>query len=161
GFGYFLILNAIQNGMVSSTQGHADLKKLYDMREDQMPWDATNNQPDFTYTYVARLIGGCPGFQSQRQSQTGLAYAFTQESLAELLCAQGAAQHTAPTDGDTSLGNILNHQMQLTLGRDATAQDKADYTAAATACTGSECSPAGLENSVCVGILGSAEMVFY
>lgn len=160
-FPFFLILQAQQQGYVSAQQATLDLKKLWTLEENRMPWNDTQGTPDFTYQYVARLIGGCPGFQDKRQPQTGLNYAFTQESLAELICDAGVAQNLVPPNGSTALGDILTHQMELTYGRDPTDQDKADYAAAAASCSGADCTPAGEENSVCVGLLGGAEMIFY
>jgi hypothetical protein len=163
GFAYFLIMNAsmVTPPLITSAQAYADVKKLYTMRGDQEAFDDANNYPDFTYLYVARLIGGCPGFQSQRQGQTGLSFAFTQESISELLCDNNTAQNLKPTVSGPTLDDILVHQMRLTYGRDPSAQDKADFATAKATCTGADCTESGMENAVCVGLLGSAEMVFY
>ncbi len=162
GFSYFLILQAIQNGMVSNAQGYTDIRTLYDLREDQMPWDETQKLPDFTYTSVARILGGCPGFQSQRQPAAGLSYAFTQEAIAELICTPGTAQHLAPPGvASPTLDQVLTHQMRITFGRDPLDSEKAAFATAKNGCSGADCTGAGLQNAVCVGLLGSAEMVFY
>ena len=160
GFPYFLIAQAGQQGVIPASQVPVDQKKLWTLEKSKLPWSDQQNAPDFTYTGVARLIGGCPGYQSQRQPQTGLSYAFTQESLAEVLCDNGVAQHLAPPSG-TDLKSILSHQMELVYGRDPTAQDLADYQTAVAGCSGADCTTSGIENSVCVGLLGGAEMVFY
>lgn len=161
GFPYFLIQDAIDNGMVSDAQGTADVRRLWELQENRMPWDEEQGQPDFTYQFVARLIGGCPGFQNDRQEQTGLSYAFTQETLAELLCNVEIPGNQLTPPGTVNVENTLAHQMRIAYGRSPLAAETADYVAAQATCAGAECSENGTKNSVCVGLLGGAEMIFY
>ncbi len=159
GFPYFLILQQLQNGAVTQAQATADMRKIYDMQQNRQPWDDEQGMPDFLYQSIARLIGGCPGFGSMRQEQTGLSYAFTQESLAELLCQPGVAQNVGT---DTAIADIVQFQTRIAYGRDATAEEIADYTTAAASCAdATECSPTGMRNAVCVGLTGGAPMIFY
>lgn len=161
GFPFFLILDAIGNGMVTDAEGTADIRRLWEMQENRTPWDEEQGQPDFTYQFVARLIGGCPGFQNDRQEQTGLSYAFTQETLAELLCNVDIPGNDLTPPGTVNVENTLAHQMRIAYGRSPTAAETADYVAAQATCAGAECSENGTKNSVCVGLLGGAEMIFY
>ncbi len=162
GFSYFFLFEAYDDGTIDLEQYQADVRRLWEMQESRLPWRETEDgaYPNYDYVYVARLIGGCPGYQNQRQEQTGLAFAFTQESLAELLCDEYVAQNLAPS-GEQTVAKILTHQMKQVFGRGPSAEEIADYEAAAEACEGQECTEAGLRNSICVGLLGSAEMIFY
>ena len=158
GFPYFLILDAANQGTITQQQALEDVRTLYEMMEDRRPFNEQEGIPDFTYGFIARLIGGCPGFTNTRQPQTGLSYAFTQESLSELLCQPGVA---AGLGEDTEVEDILRTQMRLTLGRNPTAEETDEFVAASETCVGTECAPAALRNSVCVGLLGSMPMIFY
>lgn len=164
GFPYFLLMEGAGENGIPQAQLGEDVARLYEMMEDRRAWDETGADgyypfpvPDFTYDYVAGLIGGCPGFDGEREAQTGLSYAFTQETLAELLC---AADPLALGD-DTEVADILRFQMRQTLGRNPTNTEIADFEAAADTCAGAECSPEGMRNQVCVGLLGSMPMIFY
>lgn len=166
GFPYFMLLEALDDPEypeLTEAQVGADLRLLYEMMEDRRGWDETGGDfypfgiPDFTYDYVANLIGGCPGFDGERQAQTGLSYAFTQETLAELLC-----QYAPEGQGtDTEVADILDFQMGLTFGRSPTSEEIADFETAAATCVGAECTPEGKRNQVCVGLLGAMPMIFY
>lgn len=166
GFPYFVMLDALNDPdfpELTEAQIGADVQLLYEMMEDRRGWDETGGDfypfgiPDFTYDYVANLIGGCPGFDGERQAQTGLSYAFTQETLAELLC-----QYAPEGQGtDTEVADILEFQMGLTFGRNPTSAEIADFETAAATCVGEECTPAGMRNQVCVGLLGAMPMIFY
>lgn len=158
GFPYFLLVQAYDEGLIGANQLYTDLEKLHGMMGDRRLWDAESGYPDFVYDYLGRLIGGCPGFASRRQPQTGLSYAFTQETLAELLCSPGIA---AGLGADSEIADILRTQMRITLGRNPTSEETAAFEAAAAGCSGAECAPINLRNSVCVGLLGSAPMIFY
>lgn len=163
GFPYFLILQALQDGMVTEAQAAADTRKIYDLQENRMRWDEEGNQvgfpfPDFTYQSVAGLLGGCPAFGSMRQEQTGLSYAFTQESLAELLCQDGVAQNLGT---GSTIDAIVSHQAQIVFGAEASADDLSDFSTAAASCAGAECTPAGMRNAVCVGLIGGSRLIFY
>lgn len=162
GFPYFILLQGLDMGIPAAQVGE-DVERLYGMMEDRRAWDETGGDfypfgiPDFTYDYVAGLIGGCPGFDGERQAQTGLSYAFTQETLAELLCSAAPEALGA----DTEVEDILDYQMRRTFGRSPTNAEIADFEAAAETCAGNECTPAGMRNQVCVGLLGSMPMIFY
>src|SRR5579859_5261483 len=146
GFPYFQIIQAQAQGKISASQELTDLKKLWTMEASRLPWDNAKQMPDFTYTFVARLIGGCPGYQSTRQPQTGLSFAFTQESLGELLCDASVAKGLVPQTGDpTQLKNILDWQMRQVYGRSPTAVESSDYSFAAASCSGADCTPSGLQ----------------
>lgn len=163
GFPYFILLDGLNNGVPVAQVGE-DMERLYLMMEDRRAWDETGGGgyypfaiPDFAYDSVAGLLGGCPGFGTERGAQTGLSYAFTQETIAELLC---SANPPALGDG-TEVADILDYQMRLTFGRAPTDEEIADFEAAAETCSGADCTPAGMRNSVCVGLLGSMPMIFY
>lgn len=117
--------------------------------------------PDFQYLSVARLLGGCPGFQAGRGAPIGMSYAYTQESFAELLCQpEVALGAVAPT---RTLPGIVAHQMERLFSKSPTEEDVADFEAALTECQqGPACTSfEGMTNSVCVALLGSAQMLFY
>lgn len=163
GFPYFLLIEgAGENGVLDAQLGE-DIALLYEMMEDRRAWDETGGGfypfgiPDFGYDYFAGLLGGCPGFDGEREAQTGLSYAFTQETVAEALC----TYNPAGLGEDTEVADILDFQMRRTFGRSPTDDEVADFETAAATCAGAECTPAGMRNQVCVGLLGSMPMIFY
>ena len=157
-FPYFVLEEEGTLEGMSAAEIAEDHRRLWEMQESRVPWNDFDSFPDYTYTYVARLIGGCPGFQARRQPQTGLSYAFTQESVAEYLCNTDVA--TGLGD-DGAVDDLLDHQMRLAFGRSPDAEETAIFVAEAENCVGAECTAGALRNSVCVGLLGAAEMIFY
>lgn len=163
--GYFQIQQAYEGGQITATQAGDDIAKLAGLQEIRMPLTDYDGQiiypvPDTQFIGLARLIGGCPGFQSNRfDGRAGLSYSFSQESLAEAVC----AYPTNLMQNDTSAAGILTEATRLFLGRDPAAEEIADIEAAYATCDpGSEdCSVNGLANSVCVAVLGSNESILY
>lgn len=162
GFPYFLIYDALGQGTITLEQAEEDFQRLNDMREDRMPLWMNEGylQPDYRYTFLVRLIGGAPGFDSERQEATGLAFAFQQESLAELVCLPEIAAGAIP-EGDLDVGGVMRHQMRALFAREPTAEEVEAFEVAAEACEGASCTPLGRVNAICVALLGSAEMLFY
>jgi len=163
GFGYFLIQQAVQQGNLPQDQLEAELLRLHRMQDSILTLRVDEMSgmtiPDFRYVQVVRLIGGAPGFQAVRTGPDGVAYAYTQESLAELLCQAGVAQNASP-GGDPSTANILTHQMNRLFARDATSEEITMFRDARDTCT-DDCSVQAAVNASCVALLGSAEMLFY
>lgn len=157
-FPYFVLQQEAANYGIPQDQLEDDYRRLWELQESRIPWNDAENFPDGVYNYLARLIGGCPGFASRRQPQTGLSYAFTQESLAEALCSPDVG--TGLGDGG-AVADILDDQMRIAFGRSPDADEVAIFEAESANCVGSECTASALRNATCVGLLGSAEMIFY
>lgn len=157
-FPYFLLMQGATDNGVPVEELNDDLHRLWELQESRIPWDEVSNFPDFTFTYLARLIGGCPGFAARRQPQTGLSYAFTQESLAEALCSTDVA--TGLGD-DGAIADILDHQMRIAFGRSPVEEEREVFETESENCVGDDCSASALRNATCVGLLGAAEMIFY
>ena len=153
-YGYFLILDAVDMGMVDAQTAAADTQRLYEMQQYDGAFDAENGIPGLPFIEFAQVLGGCPGLESPRREATGLAYAFSQEALAEEMCSELEGEEATVTEA-------LQSNMPLLWGRSPRAEEIADYEAAAAACDGAECEPAGLRRGVCVGLLGGTEMNFY
>jgi hypothetical protein len=141
-----------------------DMQTLYMMQGNRIYFGPYQgglgiSEPSYTYTYLARLIGGCPGFGVARQEASGLAFGFGQETIAELACAPNAALNIAPS---SDLGQTLTHQMQTVFGRDPTPTEIDAFVQGSAGCSGmDECSDQGKARSICTALLGSAEMLFY
>lgn len=163
GFGYSLIAQALMNDPRWSPSAiAAEFQKLHALSGSRLPLvyapDYEGLIPSFQYYGVARLIGGCPGFGTTRTEPVGTAFAFTQESLAELLCQEGVVDEGRPLIPETAF--TLHHQMSLVFGREAREEEVAAFLAAHDMCT-DDCDHESTIRSVCVGLLGSAEMLFY
>jgi hypothetical protein len=165
GFGYSAIQQILANDPnVDPSTIAAEFVKLHELSGSRLPLvyapDYQGLIPSFQYYGVARIIGGCPGFNSGRVDPVGTSFAYTQESLAELLCQEGVVDEGRPFIPGTTA--TLHHQMSLLFGREARAEEIAGFHAAHDACVpGEDCDSATTISSVCVALLGSAEMLFY
>ncbi len=165
GFAYILMYQAAQTGTITMGKLEEDVAALWVMQENRqrltLNADLGINFPDFAYSSIARLMGGCPGFQDQRQSPEGIAYAYGQESVAELLCTYYDLRARPITAPPLTVARLLTHQMGLVYGREPLPEEIAEFEAAYMGCAGTECSEAQLVKSTCSALLGSAEALFY
>lgn len=164
-FSFFQMIQAVQTGTITTAQFNADAVRLHDLMGLRMPirHDDTLNLdvPDFRYLQVARLIGGCPGFQARRTGPTGIAFAFTQEALAEILCAPTIAFRASPPGADQSVAALVRHQIPLLFGRAADPEEATILSEHQQRCSGADCQPGADPASVCTALAGSAEGLFY
>jgi hypothetical protein len=165
-FAYFLMYQAQMEGQITLQQLADDMRRLHTMQDSRIYFGPNQGQlpidePSTTYTYVARLIGGCPGFQAPRQEASGLVFGFSQETLAEYACATGVAQNVEPPSGERSLQSVLAHQMRTVFGREPRVDELRAFIEGFNRCTGDDCTRAGQTRSICTALLGSAEMLFY
>ncbi len=153
GFPYFLLLNALGYTPAYS----AAVTQLHALRDDRVPLVTLTGVStlDLRFLNDARLLGGCPGFQAVRQRADGVSYALLQEGLATRFCDSAT---TARPAGAITARSVVQHQIPLLLGRDATDDDVAAIEAA-SAC-GAGCDDDELVNKTCISILGSAEFLF-
>lgn len=163
GFVYFQMVQATQTGTISMAQLEVDVERVWRLQESRQPLELNSDLgimfPAFTFSTLARLMGGCPGFQDQRQSPEGIAYAYGQESVAELMCvAYGLRSRPA---GPITVASVLTHQMSNLFGRLPDAEELAIFESASLGCAGAECSEDQLVSATCAALLGSAEALFY
>lgn len=164
-YAYFLLFDYARTASISADRLNEDIRRLHELQESEVPlyYDPMTGieYPNLGYLQVARLIGGCPGFQAQRSSAEGIAYAFSQEALAELLCQTEVALGARPPGADPTLESIVVHQMRRLFGRSPEPEELAAFTEAERRCSPDECTTDGRVRSVCVALLGSAEGLFY
>jgi hypothetical protein len=151
---------------ITTAQLGRDMRTLYMMQGSRVRFGPGQSglgidEPSFSYQYTARLIGGCPGFQSPRQDASGLVFGYSQETIAEYACAPGAAINLLPQGNDYSVESLLTHQMNVIFGRDPTPDEIAVFSNASMQCTQDTCNAGEIARSICTGLLGSAEMLFY
>lgn len=165
GFAYILMYQAAQTGTITMGKLEEDVAALWVMQENRqrlvLNQEIGINFPDTGYTSIARLMGGCPGFQAQRQSPEGIAYAYGQESVAELLCTYYDLRARPIAAPPLTVARLLTHQMGLLFGREPLPEEVAEFEAAYMGCAGNACSEAQLVKSMCSALLGSAEALFY
>lgn len=164
GGAYFGLFQAAQTGTITPARLESELARVHAMLGDRRRFRLDDNSglmiPDFQYEGIARQIGGCPGFATTREPPDGMAFAFTQESLAEQICFPTVATEATPPS-DPTLENILSHQMRLLFAREPAPEEIDAFASARATCTGDDCTVQAAVNSVCVGLLGSAEFLFY
>jgi hypothetical protein len=161
-FPYFLLYQYAQTASASVDYVNAEVQRLHQMQELRVPLYADPMSgymyPDLRFTQLARLIGGCPGFQAQRTGPSGIAYSFTQESIAELLCQPGVGFGATPP-GTPTIENVVIHQTRRLFGRSPEPEEMEAFIAAHGRATGEDAN--SIVSSVCVALLGSAEGLFY
>jgi hypothetical protein len=149
----FVLYDAFEMGLIGEQQLQADTARLHGLMEDRRPLG--DEGVDDTYAYFAEMIGGCTVAANRRIAADGLAFAYAQEALAGVLCDEGFA-------GEASdVASALEGQMPALLGRDPSAEDSAEFDAAARACSADDCGPERAGALVCSALSGSAEMLFY
>lgn len=164
-FAFFLLYDAVEMGELPAEELESALRRLHAMMDHRVPLEINDDgdlTPRFLYQYLANQIGGCPNGERARQEVGALAFAFAQEALAELICLPDWADGLMPGDtDDASLEEVLDHQMPLLFGRGPTPDDLAAFQEAIIPCQFGTCSGPGMAQSVCVALLGSAQMLFY
>jgi len=151
-----------ETGTLTPSQLETELRRIHELLEHRVPIlpddDYNIEIPARAYTFLVRLIGGCPGVVSKRQDSLGIAFAFTQDYLAELLCT--ISQNLRPND-TSDFEESVHHQTQILYGRDASSEEVMIFQDAFATCIGQDCTADGAARSVCVALLTSAEMLFY
>ncbi len=132
---------------------------------------------DFSYSDLARNLGGCPeNLVSGRFKVLSILTTATALNFVSQICnvtrdesVQGAplevllpAEVSAGRAVDGALaGQIAAHQYQLFFGRAPTPVEAAEATAAGTQCAQSSCSAEEFARPACFALLSSAELLFY
>jgi hypothetical protein len=159
---YTAAIDEFQDGNMDLMQLETELKRVYELIEHRVPLKLDDDlqimMPDRSFTFFARLLGGCPGRFSRRQAPLGTAFAFTQDYMAELLC--NFAQNRSPSTVN-EISDVLAHQMKLLYGRSAVPEEQMLFDQAHSNCFGLECTAEGASKSVCIALTTSAEMLFY
>lgn len=167
GFGYTQIAQVLMDPNrpfpPTNEQIAEEFRKLHELSESRLPLSYSEfygaEIPDFQYLGFARLLGGCPGFGTDRVAPIGTAFAFTQESAAELLCQPGVVT-SIPESGGTP--EVVSLHVERLFGRAATDAEIAAFETARSTCEPLvDCSDQALVSASCVALLGSAEMLFY
>lgn len=117
---------------------------------------------DYGFTFVARNLGGCPGFSQPRTRPAGVAFASVQDAMGEALCIPELLDRALPL-GSPSVDDVTDGVFQALLQRDATDEERADVRAGsgcdAIADEG-DCEKSNLASRLCVGVAGTSEMLF-
>jgi hypothetical protein len=129
----YLLYDAFEVGLIDEDRLYQDLEKLHRLQGDRRPFGEEG--PDETYQSFADSMGGCPLLGKQRYEASALAFGYAQEALSHLLCEGVEAS--------------LDRQMQVLFGRDPTDQERSDFSDASNG------------REICIGLSGSAEMLFY
>ncbi len=120
---------------------------------------------DYGFTFVARQLGGCPGFAQPRTRPAGVAYASVQDAMGETLCIPDLLDRAIPA-GRPNVDDVVNGVFQALLQRNASAEEVADVKEGSgcdvlTAGTGDgDCDARALASRLCVGVAGTSEMLF-
>jgi hypothetical protein len=162
GFQFFLLLDAYQQGLISLAEHNASVELLHELREDRnrlLEFEGVLYY-DYQFITLARMLGGCPGFQASRQRPVGVSYALLQEGIAQAFCAPEVANLAVP-GGDATPRRVMEHLVPRLLSRPAT-DDDVRALELATGCPGaaSGCTRAELVSQACTALLGSAEYLF-
>lgn len=128
------------------------------------------------YRDLARTLGGCPENQvGGRFKAVSILTTATQEGFVKKVCNPGLASGAGVAvarllppgvdarralDGDVAQA-IVDHQVGLFLGRDASAEEKAEAQKSAAACTPKPCTAESFARPACYAILSSSELLFY
>ncbi len=171
GFSYSMLYQAYADGVVDGAAYNAAMLRLHELRRDrgrlqpsgEVADDGTELLAfDYGYTFVARQLGGCPGFGAERVRPAGLAFALVQDGFAEFLCSPGIMIAVVPP-GRPSVDEISRAVVSAIYQRPATDEElaliKAESGCSAVADDG-DCAPLNLASRLCVGLSTSAEMLF-
>lgn len=131
------------------------------------------NQPDMTYTGVARALGGCPDrIQMFRFTGTGVIHALDQEAVVQFLCYLPESSGLLPggafggifplDDSEESRAALYQHQTRSFLSREATGEEIEDFLGLTQPCLDSgECEVEALPSQLCTALVSSAEFLHY
>jgi hypothetical protein len=183
GFPYSLLYMAYTDGIIDPATGevvrrlsgaeyNAFMQALFAARHDRGRIQQTGAEVaedgsdlffyDYGFTFVARSLGGCPGFSQPRTRPAGVAFASVQDSMAETLCRPELLDRAIPL-GSPSLGEVVDGVFQALLQRPATA-DEQTAIREGSGCSGlaqnGDCAKGNLASRLCVGLAGTSEMLF-
>jgi hypothetical protein len=171
GFSYAVLYDVYSQGLLTGAAFNEAMEALHAARRDRgrlQPGDevAADGTVLLTYDYgfyfVARQVGGCPGFGAPRRRPVGVAFASVQDAMAELLCIPDLLDRVVPA-GRPGVSEIVDSMTRALLQRPATA-DEIDAVVAGSGCNSvdddGDCSAGALASRLCVGLAGTSEMMF-
>ena len=173
GFAYANLYQSYVDGVVTATQYNALMTSLHEARRDRgrlQPLGEFSEDGltelvgyDYGYVFVARQLGGCPGFGSLRTRPAGVAFASVQDGMAELLCAPALLNQVTPP-GRPSVDDVTDAVFQALLQRAPSAEERA-LVELGSGCTAiaiddGDCSAPALASRLCVGLAGTSESLF-
>jgi hypothetical protein len=171
GFSYTLLYEAYLNGALDTAAYNDAMQQLHALRRDRGRLQASGEVDadgtellgyDYGYTFVARQLGGCPGFGSPRQRPAGLSFALVQDAFAEALCAPALMTEVIPP-GRPSIDEIGNAMVSALYQRPATGDELdviKDFSGCDAVGSDGDCAPLNFASRLCVGLSTSAEMLF-
>ena len=170
GFSYSLVYQAYSDGQITGAQYNNAINTLFALREDrgrlqeigEVADDGTSLLGyDYGFIFIARNLGGCPGFGSERRRPEGVAFASVQDSMVQIFCQPALLDRVLPV-GRPDLGEITASLFETLLQRTPTPADLDDVVAA-TGCDdigADTCAAEVVASRVCAAIAGSSEMMF-
>jgi len=174
GFSYAMVYDAFvdDDGAIQDGAAYnAAMQRLFELRRDFGRLDPSGTfGADGTELldyargalFIARQLGGCPGFGTPRQRPAGLAFALTQDNFAALLC-DAVTQFPIGNPDRESVRGIIDEQWRNVLGRNVT-DDELALAVAASGCSAlgeGDCAPAALATRTCLALATSTELTFY
>lgn len=171
GFSYSLLYEAYVDGTLDAAAYNNAVQQMHALRRDRGRIQANGEVDadgtellgyDYGYTFVARQLGGCPGFGSPRKRPAGLAFALVQDAFAESLCVPELMSEVVPL-GRPSLDDIATAMVLALYQRPADAEEldaMRAFSGCDTVAVEGDCAPLNFASRLCVGLSTSAEMLF-
>ncbi|MDP2339663.1 MAG: hypothetical protein Q8O67_01790 [Deltaproteobacteria bacterium] len=173
GFSYSMLYQSYVDGLITAVQYNELMPRLLEARRDRgrlQPIGEFSEDGvtellgyDYGYTFVARSVGGCPGFGAVRTRPAGVAFGSIQDGMAEILCVPELLDQVIPA-GRPSVDDVVDRVFQALLQRAPTPEELDDVDAG-SGCGGlatleGECSPGELASRLCVSLAGTSESLF-
>jgi hypothetical protein len=172
GFSYSNLYQAYADGVATGAEYNAAMERLHAARRDRGRIQQTGAEIaadgtdlyfyDYGYTFVARTLGGCPGFAQKRTRPAGVAFASVQDSMAEALCVPELLDRATPI-GSPSVDEVTDRVFTAILQRPASADERAEIRAGSgcdVVSADGDCSAGALASRLCVSLAGTSEMLF-
>lgn len=171
GFPYSLLYQAWSDGVVGAAQYNALVEQMHAARRDRGRVQDSGEVDDegtpllgydYGFTFVARQLGGCPGFGSPRTRPAGVAYASLQDSMAETLCIPVLLDRAMPA-GSPEVDDVIDGVFRAVLQRAPSSEELTlvkDGSGCSALTTDGDCSKEELASRLCVGLAGTSEMLF-
>jgi hypothetical protein len=173
GFSYSMLYQAMSDGLITGLQYNALMPQLLAARGDrgrlqpigEFAEDGVTELVgyDYGFTFVARSLGGCPGFGAVRTRPAGVAFASVQDGMAEILCVPELLDQVIPP-GRPSVDDVTDEVFRALLQR-APTPEELELVSSGSGCDGAaaddgECSAGELASRLCVSLAGTSESLF-
>ncbi len=171
GFSFSMLYQSYSDGLINAVQYNELMTVLLQARGDRGRLQPTGEIGedgvtelvgyDYGYTFVARQLGGCPGFGAVRSRPAGVAFASVQDGMAEALCAPELLDRVIPP-GRPSVDDVTSAVFQALLQRAPSAEER-ELVTSGSGCAvldDGDCAAPLLASRLCVGIAGTSESLF-